>query len=64
LDDPNSAALLDTVLNGTGLVPITRQLAEGLIASGYSAEQVIQAMRDGAMYSTSRKSIFYPPEVG
>lgn len=64
LDDPNSAALLDTVLNGTGLIPITKQLAEELVASGYSAEQVVQAMRDGAMYSTSRKSIFYPPEVG
>lgn len=64
LDDPNSAALLDTVLNGTGLAPVTKDLAEELVASGYSAEQVIQAMRDVAMYSTSRKSIFYPPEVG
>lgn len=64
LDDPSSAALLDTVLYGTGLVPITKDLAEELLASGYNAELVIQAMRVGAMYSTSRKSIFFPPEVG
>lgn len=64
MDDPESAALFDTVLRGTGLVPITKEIAEGLLAAGCNPEVVIEAMQVGAMYSTSRKSIFYPPEVG
>jgi hypothetical protein len=62
MDEPASGELLEMVLNGTGLVPITAEIAQSLVDSGYTSEQVAEATAAGAQYSPSRHSIFYPPE--
>lgn len=62
-DEPVSGELLDIVVNGSGLVPITEDVAASLVASGYSRRQVAEAVAAGAKYSPARDSIFYPPET-
>lgn len=63
-EDPESAALMRAVLGGEGLEPITAEIAQALVTSGYQRQAVEEAIAAGARYSRQRNSIFYPPEVG
>lgn len=64
VEDPNAQQLLNIMLHGQGLEPITAEIAEQLVRGGYELKAVEHAMLAGAMYSKARNSVFYPPEVG
>lgn len=51
----------DAIFNPTEAVPLTPEIIQQLVASGWSRAQLEEAARQGARYSPSRDSVLFPP---
>ncbi len=49
---------------GENQVPITDELIEELVKKGMNREELVYMQKEGARYSTTRKSFLFPPEGG
>lgn len=47
---------------GENQVPLTDELIEQLVEEGINREELLYMQKEGARYSTSRKSFMFPPE--
>jgi hypothetical protein len=52
------------LFGGEGEIPLTPDVIKELVAKGWSEDDLNYAASSGAMYSTVRKSILFPPEMG
>jgi len=61
-ENGNKSDKFSDIFLGENQVPITDTLIEQLVKTGMKREDLLYMQKEGARYSTTRKSFLFPPE--